>query len=68
MTLINTTPIIQKLDTLYQKLGTDDAVARHLKVDPSYITNIRKGRRVPGPAILRELDMEKVITFTEKHE
>lgn len=62
---IDITPVLKKFDELREQLGTDDAVGRHLKVDPSYITNVRSGRRLPGPRILKALHIEKVITFVE---
>ena len=56
-------PVIEAIDRLTKKHGTETVAAELLGVSQSYFSNIRSGRRRPGFAILQALGMQAVITY-----
>jgi hypothetical protein len=53
-----------KLEAKYYNLGQRwGKVALTLGVYPAYLADIRSGRRLPGPALLKALGMEKHVTI-----
>jgi hypothetical protein len=63
--------LVEALNRRHRELGGLDEkghskwnlVARSLGVYPSYIAGLRKGTRVPGPAILEKLGLRRVISY-----
>lgn len=43
--------------------GSQDALAKKLKVSPAYINDILHGRREPGPAVYRPLGFERIVRY-----
>lgn len=46
--------------------GSQRALAKQWDVSPSYVTDLLRGLRDPGPKILEALGIERVITYEEK--
>ena len=62
------TPVIEAIDRLTKKHGTETAAAEALGVTQPYFSNIRAGRRRPSFAILQALGMQAVITYRKAKE
>jgi transcriptional regulator with XRE-family HTH domain len=45
---------------------TQSAVAKELGIMPSYLSDVLKGRREPGPQVLDALGLERVISYRQK--
>lgn len=47
-----------------REAGSQRAWAKAIGVTPPYVHDVLLGRREPGPAILRALGLERVVTVT----
>ena len=63
MQAMNTDQVRELLKAACQKPMTQRAVAKHLGVFPSYICDVLKGNRLPGPKILRYLGLERSFDY-----
>lgn len=43
--------------------STDAALAKNLKLSPSYLSDVLLGRREPGPKLLAALGLRKVVSY-----
>lgn len=55
--------VIDDIQQLVNSLSTQKKVAEYLGISTQYLTDILKGRRDPGPMVLRKLGFEKVIGY-----
>lgn len=39
-------------------------LAKRLKLSPAHVSDVRHGKRHPGPTVLRHLGLRKVVTIT----
>ena len=46
-----------------ERLGGGSAWAKMHGVSAQYVTDVRQGRREPGPAIYKALGLERVVSF-----
>lgn len=46
--------------------GSQRALARQWEISPSYLTDLLRGLREPGPKILEVLGVERVVMYQEK--
>lgn len=46
--------------------GSQKAAARLLGVSETYISDVIRGRKEPGPSILDPLGLERVVTYRRK--
>lgn len=46
--------------------GSQRALARKWDVSPSYVTDLLRGLRDPGPTILDAMGLERIIMYQEK--
>jgi predicted transcriptional regulator len=56
---------VQLLRDLVVKWGSQAAVARRLKVSPSYIGDILKGAKSPGPKVLSRLGIKRKLVYVQ---
>lgn len=52
--------VIDEIRKTVKAYGSMRALAREWQVTPSYISDLLKGRRVPGPKILSQLGLRAV--------
>ena len=45
--------------------GSCRTLAKHWKISTQYLCDIRKGRRQPGPAVLKAMGLKCVTTYTK---
>ena len=50
-----------RLRDLVQAHGSQRAAARHLGISPQYVCDLLKGRREPGPAVLKKLGLRRDV-------
>lgn len=55
--------VLAALRTQIEAAGTAKAWADRQGVNPSYISDVLKKNRAPGPVILNALGLEKVVTY-----
>lgn len=55
--------VIEILQELVRKRGTQVAAAKHLGISPQHFGDLLRGHRTPGNAILEKLGLVKVITI-----
>lgn len=48
--------------------GSARALAEHWGVSAQYLCDIRKGRRQPGPSILKAMKLKRTTTYTTTYE
>ena len=51
-----------EIERLITEAGSLRALARRWKITPSYLSDLRTGRRAPGPQVLRPLGLTRVVT------
>lgn len=52
------------IERLILEAGSLRALARRWKITPAYLSDLRRGRRAPGPHVLRPLGLKRVVTIT----
>lgn len=57
--------VIEDIQQLVLSLSTQKAVARHLHISPQYLGDVLRGRREPGPALLKRLGWKKVVGYKQ---
>ena len=57
--------VTRKLNALLKVYGTQEKVAAYLNVTQSYVSELLRGSRQPGPELLKRLGLTKRITYTE---
>ncbi len=65
MKRLTKTQFIDKLKAQAEAAGTQRALARSLGCSEQYLSDVLKGRRLPGPGICRRLGYEAELTFIE---
>lgn len=55
--------VIAKLKSMVRECGSQSALAERLKVHPSDLNYVLKGRRDPTPKILAAIRWKKVISY-----
>jgi hypothetical protein len=58
--------LTQLIADLVQNEGSQAAAAAKLKISPTYIGELLRGTRTPGPSILKFFGVERVITNKKK--
>ena len=51
-----------EIERLIAEAGSLRALARRWKITPSYLSDLRTGRRAPGPQVLGPLGLTRVVT------
>lgn len=59
----NRIPFALALSTYIEKAGSQKAAAKRLGVSPTYLSDIKKGRRDPGDKILTALGFKRVVIY-----
>ncbi len=60
--------VIALLRKQADEAGSQKLLAAKLEVTPQYITDILRGRREPGEAILRPLGLRKIVSYESEGE
>jgi DNA-binding transcriptional regulator YdaS (Cro superfamily) len=62
--------VVAEVAALRDKLGGVRALARHLGVSPSYVSDVMTGRRAPGPDFLKAVGIRKevVVRYVREEE
>ena len=55
----------KRLRLACEELGSQYQWATKFKLSPAYVSDVVRGRRQPGQAILKALGLERVITYRE---
>jgi transcriptional regulator with XRE-family HTH domain len=55
-----------RVKRLAENLGGVRALARHLGVSASYVSDVMNGRRAPGPPFLKALGLRKVVAYFQE--
>lgn len=55
--------VIEDIQQLCLSLSTQRAVAKYLGISEQYLSDVLKGRRDPGEALLRRLGWKKVVGY-----
>ena len=54
---------VSELRKRLDKAGTQTALAKELGISKPYLSDILKGKRDPGPKVLAQLGIRRVVTF-----
>lgn len=58
--------VLQQLRGEIEAAGSAKAWAERHAISPSYVSDVLKGVRDPGPAVLEALRLERVVTYRGK--
>lgn len=58
--------IVTRLSEMVQEAGSQKAVADKLGISPSYLWELLRGTRTPGPRVLEALGLERSETTYRK--
>lgn len=62
-TVIDSSPVIEKLHEEIERLGTQRAAADKFGVSASYITDLLKGLREPGKKLLKAIGFVRIVRY-----
>lgn len=62
---MNNTDIREAIRRQVRIVGNQSILARSWGISPQYLSDILKGRRDPGEAVLRKLGYEKRVTYAK---
>ena len=66
-TEVHAAPVLRAIEREIKSAGGVRALARHWGISPSYVSDLRLGRRGPGPKVLRRLRLHReetrVVTY-----
>ena len=57
--------LISRLSALVSEAGTQKVLAQKLGISAPYLSDILMGKREPGGKVLRQLGLERVISYRE---
>ena len=60
---MKTVTIPQKLSEWAERLGSQRALAKELGVSEPYLSDVIRGRREPGPKLLKARGLERVVDY-----
>ena len=60
--------VVAQLRKQANEAGSQKLLAEKMGVTPQYITDILKGRREPGEAVLKPLGLRKVVSYESEGE
>ncbi len=60
--------VIRLLDRMAKQHGSQKALAKALKIHPTYLSMVMLGRKDPGPSLLKPLGLERVVTYRRKRQ
>lgn len=60
---MNQVAVIDLLRRQCTRAGSQASFAAQNKLSPPYLNDVLSGRREPGPAILKALGMEKIVSY-----
>ena len=63
---LNRDDVIALIQELVEKEGTQSAAAAKLGIVASYMSDLLKGKRDPGPEVLNFFGLEKKIVYISK--
>lgn len=66
MHMITRDELTARIQAAVKVAGSQRALAKQWDVSPSYVTDLLRGLRDPGPKILDALGIERVVTYREK--
>jgi hypothetical protein len=55
--------VLAKIEAAVRAAGTAQALAERWAVSPSYLSDVRAGKRDPGPAILAHLGLSSIMNY-----
>jgi len=58
--------ILKLIEENVSRAGTQFALAEEWGVNGSYLSNIRKGKQLPGPTICRRLKKKAVVVYFDE--
>lgn len=61
--MMTTEDVLAELDAACARAGGRAAWARAHELSPAYVSDVLRGRREPGPGILRALRLKRVVSY-----
>lgn len=62
---LTTQEVVEELRLLANGMSTQKALAEKMGISAACLCDVLEGRRLPGPAILQFLKLERVIVYRE---
>jgi DNA-binding transcriptional regulator YdaS (Cro superfamily) len=57
--------VYRRIEVLIAEYGTQAAFARAINLSPVSVSDVVKRRKEPGPAMLKAIGVEKVVSYRE---
>jgi hypothetical protein len=62
---ITTADVLKRVEAAVEEAGTAKALAAQWAISPVYLSDVRAGKRAPGPAILASLGLSASTVYSK---
>jgi predicted transcriptional regulator len=60
--------VIEQIEKHIVRAGTQKALAKQWGISQQYLSEVRAGRKDPGDKILKNLNLERIVTYEKTKE